>query len=109
LPPVSTTPAANFATSFAKVVDTGGKFSTGVNGGKFAAVISLTPLANLPLVLTTPAVHLAKFATCVVYTGGKFAIGVVDTRCTLKISPRIFQKNLNARNVLFRGLGEDDS
>jgi hypothetical protein len=41
LPPVSTTPAANFATSFARVVDTGvndsgGKFSTGVNdtGGK---------------------------------------------------------------------------
>jgi hypothetical protein len=25
LPPVSTTPAANFATSFASVVDTGGK------------------------------------------------------------------------------------
>jgi hypothetical protein len=34
--PVSTTPAANFATSFASVVDTGGKFTTGVNdtGGK---------------------------------------------------------------------------
>jgi hypothetical protein len=31
LPPVSTTPAANFATSFASVVDTGGKFATGVN------------------------------------------------------------------------------
>jgi hypothetical protein len=30
-PPVSTTPAANFATSFASVVDTGGKFATGVN------------------------------------------------------------------------------
>jgi hypothetical protein len=29
-PPVSTTPAANFATSFS-VVDTGGKFATGVN------------------------------------------------------------------------------
>jgi hypothetical protein len=34
--PVSTTPAANFATSFASVVDAGGKFATGVNdtGGK---------------------------------------------------------------------------
>ncbi len=31
LPPVSTTPAANFATSSACVVDTGGKFATGVN------------------------------------------------------------------------------
>jgi hypothetical protein len=39
LPPVSTTLAANFATSFTCVVDTGGKFATGVNntGGKFAA------------------------------------------------------------------------
>jgi hypothetical protein len=35
---VSTTPAANFATSFASVVDTRDKFATGVNntGGKFA-------------------------------------------------------------------------
>jgi hypothetical protein len=31
LPPVSTTPAANFATSFASVDDTGGKFATGIN------------------------------------------------------------------------------
>jgi hypothetical protein len=37
LPPVSTTPAANFATSFPSVVDTGG-----VNdiGGKFAAGVN---------------------------------------------------------------------
>ncbi len=36
LPPVPTTPEANFATSFTSVVDTSGKFSTGVNdtGGK---------------------------------------------------------------------------
>jgi hypothetical protein len=36
LPPVSTTPAANFAPSFPSVVDTGGKFATGVvdTGGK---------------------------------------------------------------------------
>jgi hypothetical protein len=35
-PPVSTTPAANFYTSFTSVVDTSGKFATGVNdtGGK---------------------------------------------------------------------------
>jgi hypothetical protein len=33
---VSTTPVANFSTSFTSVVDTGGKFATGVNntGGK---------------------------------------------------------------------------
>jgi hypothetical protein len=36
--PVSTTPAANFATSFTSVVDTSGKFAAGVvdTGGKFA-------------------------------------------------------------------------
>jgi hypothetical protein len=55
--PVSATPAANFATSFASVVDTGGKFATGVNdtgGSKFAAgindtggkTVSMTPVAN---------------------------------------------------------------
>ena len=35
-PPVSATPVANFSTIFASVVDTGGKFATGVNdaGGK---------------------------------------------------------------------------
>jgi hypothetical protein len=40
---------ANFATSFASVVDTGGKFATGVNdaGGNFPPV-SMTPGANLP-------------------------------------------------------------
>jgi hypothetical protein len=31
LPPVSTTPVANISTIFASVVDTGGKFATGVN------------------------------------------------------------------------------
>jgi hypothetical protein len=43
-PPVSTTPAANFATSFASVVDTGGKFPTGGNdiGGKFATGVNDT-------------------------------------------------------------------
>jgi hypothetical protein len=50
-PPVSTTPAANFPTSFASVVDTGGKFATGVNdtGGKLPPV-STTPAANSPSV-----------------------------------------------------------
>ena len=42
LPPVSTTPAANCATSFPGAVDTGGKFATGVNdnGGKFATGVN---------------------------------------------------------------------
>ncbi len=66
LPPVIMTPAANIATSSACVVDTGGKFATGVNdtGGKFAAgvndaggklpPVSTTPAANLPPVSLTP-------------------------------------------------------
>jgi hypothetical protein len=65
-PPVSTTPVANFSTIFASVVDTGGKFATGVNdtGCKFATgvndaggklpPVSATPAANLPPVSTTP-------------------------------------------------------
>jgi hypothetical protein len=42
LPPVPTTPAANFATISPCVVDTGGKFATGINdtGGKFAAGVN---------------------------------------------------------------------
>jgi hypothetical protein len=43
-PLVSTTPAANFSTSFPIVVDTGGKFAA---GGKLP-LISTTPAANLP-------------------------------------------------------------
>jgi hypothetical protein len=44
LTPVSITPAANFATIFTSVVDTGGKLATGVNdtGGKFATGVSDT-------------------------------------------------------------------
>jgi hypothetical protein len=51
LSPVSTT-LANFATSFASVVDTGGKVATGVNdaGGKFGAPpVSLTPAVHFGL------------------------------------------------------------
>ncbi len=44
LPSLSTTPGANFATSFASVFDTGGKFATGVNdtGSKLAAGVNDT-------------------------------------------------------------------
>ncbi len=52
LPPVSTTPAVNFAS----VVDSGGKFATGVNetGGKFATGVNDAG-GKLPPVSTTPA------------------------------------------------------
>jgi hypothetical protein len=44
LPLVSTTPAANFATSYDSVVDTCGKFATGINdtGSKFATGVDDT-------------------------------------------------------------------
>jgi hypothetical protein len=47
------TPAANFATSFASVVDTGGKFVIGVNdtSSKFSSGVNNTG-GNLPLVST---------------------------------------------------------
>jgi hypothetical protein len=71
----------------AGVADTGGKFAAGVvdTGGNLPPV-SLTPAANFPPVSLTPVVHL-----------------------DLRISPRIFKKNRNDPNVIFRGLGEGDS
>jgi hypothetical protein len=58
LSPVSTTPAANFATSSPCVVDTGDKFATVVNdtGGKFAACVNVAG-GKLPPVSTTPAAN----------------------------------------------------
>jgi hypothetical protein len=61
------TPAANFATSFARVVDTGGKFATCVNdtGGKLATGVKKNNTSGkLPPVNDT---------------GGKFTTGVNDT------------------------------
>jgi hypothetical protein len=67
---MSTTPAANFATSSPCVVDTGGKFATGVNdtGSKFAVndaggklpPVSTTPTANLPQVSLSPVANNGK-------------------------------------------------
>jgi hypothetical protein len=54
LPPVSTPLAANLSTRFASVVDTCGKFATGVNdtGGKSATGVN-DANGKLPLVSTT--------------------------------------------------------
>jgi hypothetical protein len=53
-PPVSTTPVANFATSFASVVDTDGKFAAGVNDTRGnLPPVSMTPAANLQPVSMT--------------------------------------------------------
>jgi hypothetical protein len=74
------------------------------------------------LVSTTPGVQVTKFAACIVDTGGKFA-GVVDAGGKLGISVVVdtggapslekfsanFRKNLKCPNIIFGGLGEDDS
>jgi hypothetical protein len=64
------------------VIDTGGKFSAGVNdtSGKLA------PVANLPPVSLIPVVHLR-----------------------LRIFPRILKKIRKGPIGIFEGLGEDDS
>jgi hypothetical protein len=58
-PAVSKTPVANFSTIFASVVDTGGKFATGVKdtGSKFATSVNDAG-GKLPPVLTTPVANL---------------------------------------------------
>ncbi len=71
MPPVPKTPAANFATSSAGVVDTGGKFATRVNdtGGKFATAVNSTG-GKLPPVSTTPAANLPPVSTIPVANNG---------------------------------------
>ncbi len=110
LPPVSTTPAANFANSSASVVDTGGKIWKTISGCRllkvnlkaktYIYVISLTQMCpnkiilifliedffHLPPVSTTLVVHLEP-----------------------QISPRIFEKIQNGRNGILRCLRETDS
>jgi hypothetical protein len=92
-PPVSTSPMANFATSFASVVDTGGKFATGVVdiASQGAPPLSTTPVANLATRFASVVDTVGKFVTGVNVTGGilppvskkrhqgQFAAGVVDT------------------------------
>ncbi len=68
------------------VVDTGSKFTAGVvdTCGEFVAGIN-----------------------DISGTGGIFTAGDIDTSGAP--SPKIFEKILNEPNVIFRGLGEDDS
>ncbi len=81
MPPVSMTPAANFATSFSSVVDTGGKFATGVNdtGGKFAAGVNDTG-GKLPPVSTILLKLVAKFAAGVLDTATPVANNEINIR-----------------------------
>ncbi len=76
--PVSATPVANFSTIFASVVDTGGKFATGVNdsGGKFATSVNDAG-GKLPPVSTTPAANLPPVSND---TGGKIMATISGCR-----------------------------
>jgi hypothetical protein len=100
------TPAANFATSFSSVVETGGEFATSVNDlkvnlkatmylkvnstsqrcpNKIIKTFMIEDFFKLLQVSPTPVVHLE-----------------------LRISPRILQKKFNGPNGILRGLGETD-
>ena len=87
LPLVSTTPVANFATSSPCVVDTGGKFATGVNdtGGKFSAGVNdaggKLPHKIIKIFLIEDFFHLPPVSTTPM------------ANIELRISPRIFEKN----------------
>ncbi len=112
LPPVSLIPVAicprcrwhrsKFA---AGIVDTGGKFATGINntsetGGKICRRCRW---------YRWQICHRCRWyrqAAGVVDIGGKFATGV---NLELRISPRIFEKIRNGPNGILRGLGETDS
>jgi hypothetical protein len=54
------------------------------------ALVSLTPVENLPPVLTTP-------------------LNLTPVYLDLRISPQIFEKIWNDPDAILRGLGEDDS
>ncbi len=98
--PVSMTPATNFAAGTAGVIDTSGKFTTGVvdtrqfcwyqrherSWWKNLPSVSLKPMANFPPMSLILMVH-----------------------HDLRISPWVFEQNRNGTSVFFRGLGEDDS
>ncbi len=79
----------------------GGKFATGIKNtrGKFAAGATTLP-ENLPPVSATSAVPMANLLPVSL-------IPVVHL--DLRISLSIFEKIQTDPNVIFRGLGEDDS
>jgi hypothetical protein len=82
------------------VVDTGGKFVTGVidTGGKLSTGLTTTPVVNVNL--------REDVTTGVNNANGQLATGVVDTgmvHLDLRTSPRIFEKIQNTRD--FGGKG----
>ncbi len=68
------------------------------------------PLFNLPPVLLTLATNFPPVSTTPVVPEGKFtAAGVIYTDAPWPANISTFEKIRNDTNVIFRGLGEDDS
>ncbi len=65
-----------------------------------AVPVSLMPVAHLPLVYLTPAANLQLVSLVSL---------ISDVHLHLRISQQIFGKILDDPNVIFGGLGEDDS
>ncbi len=111
VPPVSTSPAANFYALFASVVDTGGKFATGVNdaGGKFATGVK----AKFYIYVYSTTQRCPNKIVKIFLFEGFFHLPPVSltpvANLELRISPRIFEKNRNDPNGIIRGLGETNS
>ncbi len=94
----STTLAANFATRFASVVYTGGKFATGVNdtSDKFAAGVNDTG-GNLQPVSTTLAANLPPVSLTPVQIGT--TLGCWDLKVNLKAKKYIYKFTLLPKGV----------
>ncbi len=121
-PPVSTTPATNFATSSAGVVDTGGKFFTSVNntGGKLPPVsimgtisdcwqlkVNLKEKMYLYANSSTTTQRCPKEIMKTFLIEDFFSLAVGGAPWAANISTN-FQKILNGPNGIIRGLGETD-
>ena len=109
-PPVSTTPVANFATSFTSVVDTGGKqweqyqaadTSKWTWRQKFIYMLSL-------LSKGVPTKLLKFFWLKIFFICHRWSTTPV-VNLELRISPRIFEKIRNGPNRTLWGWGETDS
>ncbi len=109
--PVSTTPGQNFATSSPCVVDTSGKFATGVNdtGGKFAAGVNDAG-GKLPPVSTTLAALWPNKIIKIFLIEDFFHLSLTPVATLeLWIYPRIFEKIRNDLNEILWGWEETDS
>jgi hypothetical protein len=111
LPPVSTIPAANFSTSFASIVDTGGKFATGVNdtgGEEWEQQLKIELEKTIYLYANSITQRCPKERIQSFLIEDFFHLPPV-ANLELRKSPRIFEKIRNGPNGIIGGLGKTDS